>query len=227
MSNADNNVGAPASTPKLLGDPERRSERHKALASAEHMKGLTDLVTALNRGRAEIHVRGNLYKAVPNFDPWDGGIDAEILFLLEAPGPRALQTGFVSRDNPDETAKNFLMLNEEAKLPRVRTITWNIVPWFLGAHGRIRAANTIDIAAGITSLEDLVELLRKLRVVVLVGRKAQKARSQIIEIAKDKRVLELLECPHPSPQNINRRKVDKHKILQTLNEARGHIERPR
>ena len=189
------------------------------------MKGLTDLVESLNRERVGVHVRGNVHKAVPNFDPWDGGIGAEILFLLEAPGPRAVESGFVSRDNPDETAKNFLKLNEEAGLPRARTITWNIVPWFLGANGRIRAANTDDIAAGLASLADLLNLLQNLRMVVLLGRKAQRARAQIMEMLKDRNGDRLLECSHPSPQNINRHTKAKSEILHILKEARMRIER--
>jgi hypothetical protein len=78
---------------------------------------------------------------IPDFDPWDGGTAAEILFLLEAPGAKALFSGFISRNNPDETAKNFFELNAQAGIPRERTITWNIVPWYIGSGSRIRPAN--------------------------------------------------------------------------------------
>ena len=70
---------------------------------------------------------------IPQFDPLDGGIDAECLFLLEAPGPKAVNSGFVSRNNPDETAKNFFELNVGAGLERSKTITWNVVPWYVGS----------------------------------------------------------------------------------------------
>ena len=45
---------------------------------------------------------------VPDFDPFDGGVDARALFLLEKPGPltaasrpdvRRTGSGFISRDN--------------------------------------------------------------------------------------------------------------------------------
>lgn len=45
-------------------------------------------------------------KELPCFDPYDGGIHAKALFLLEAPGPKAVSSTFISRNNPDPTARN-------------------------------------------------------------------------------------------------------------------------
>ena len=42
---------------------------------------------------------------VPNFDPKDGGVNAKILFLLEKPGPETENSGLISQDNDDETAR--------------------------------------------------------------------------------------------------------------------------
>ncbi|MGE5199312.1 MAG: hypothetical protein ACM3H9_06705 [Rhodospirillaceae bacterium] len=99
---------------KTLGDPIVREQR---LASLEqlHVATLTAFVRTLWR-------ETGLESAIPCFDPADGGTDADILFLLEAPGPRAVQSGFVSRDNPDETAKNFLLPCHEARIDRRRTV---------------------------------------------------------------------------------------------------------
>src|SRR5262245_33198532 len=36
---------------------------------------------------------------VPNVDPNDGGVNAQVLILLETPGPKAVASRFVSRDN--------------------------------------------------------------------------------------------------------------------------------
>ena len=111
--------------PKLLGDLQACTDR-RAQLSESHIAPLTAFVEAL-REKVGSGV------AIPDFDPWDGGVDAEILYLLEAPGPRAVASGFVSRNNPDESAKNFFQLNGEAKIPRKRTVTWNVVPWYIGA----------------------------------------------------------------------------------------------
>ncbi|MGH7717468.1 MAG: hypothetical protein ACREON_01305 [Gemmatimonadaceae bacterium] len=67
---------------------------------------------------------------VPDFDPWDGGTDAEVLYLLEAPGGKAVESGFISRNNPDETARNFFELNRAAGIPRQRTV----IRIFLSPH---------------------------------------------------------------------------------------------
>ena len=102
-------------TPKLLADPAACAARSGQLHEP-HIAPLTAFVETL-RAQVGPHV------SIPNFDPWDGGIDAEILYLLEAPGPKAVLSGFISRNNPDETAKNFFELNAEAKVPRKRTVT--------------------------------------------------------------------------------------------------------
>src|SRR5438105_9981570 len=109
-----------ADKPKLLGALTARSARQAELREP-HIAPLTAFVDRL---RAEM---GSDYQ-IPYFDPWDGGTSAEVLYLLEAPGAKAVLSGFVSRNNPDQTAKNFFELNEQLGIPRKRTITWNIVP---------------------------------------------------------------------------------------------------
>ena len=48
-----------------------------------HVEPLADLVAAIRQAK------GPEYD-VPDFDPLDGGIAAEVLFLLEAVGPKAV-----------------------------------------------------------------------------------------------------------------------------------------
>jgi uracil-DNA glycosylase len=156
---------------------------------------------------------------IPYFDPWDGGIEAEILFLLEAPGAKAVRTGFVSRNNPDQTAKNFFQLNEEAGIPRKKTITWNAVPWYIGTGSRIRAATRSDLEAGFKPLPRLLDLLPNLRTVVFVGRKAARSRSLIEQVQSG---LNLFDCPHPSPLVVNRSPDNRKRILEALKEISTH-----
>ena len=130
--------------PKSLKDPRERAERISELR-APHIAPLADFVAQL---RQEVGAEA----AIPDFDPWDGGIDAEILFLLEAPGANAVKSGFISRNNNDQSAKNFHEISAEAGIPRTRTITWNIVPWYIGSGTKIRPANGGDIASGSLSL---------------------------------------------------------------------------
>ena len=154
---------------------------------------------------------------IPFFDPLDGGIGAECLFLLEAPGPRAVSSGFISRNNPDETAKNWFELNLAAGIDRRRTISWNIVPWYIGNSGRIRAATMTDIDRGLPYLRRLLALLPALRVVVLIGQKAGRARASIHSQAREGTILEM---PHPSPMFINRRPHHRDLVLERLQHVR-------
>ena len=69
----------------------------------------------------------------PYFDPESGGIRAQVLFLLESPGPKVSNTSFVSADNPDRTAENMSGLLQQAELSRDKILLWNIFPWQLSA----------------------------------------------------------------------------------------------
>ena len=195
--------------PKLLGDPEARAARLLQLQE-EHIAPLTAFVQSLR-------IEAGPEAAIPYFDPWDGGVAAEVLFLLEAPGPKAVSSSFISRNNPDETAKNFFELTVAAEIPRKKTIAWNAVPWYIGTGIKIRAATTSDLEAGLLPLPRLLELLPNLRVVVFVGKKAEKARKQVSNL---KPTLTLFTCPHPSPMFVNRLPGNREKILAVLREVR-------
>lgn len=95
--------------PKSLTDTSARKARRAALGQP-HIAPLAAFVTRLRQAAGHAD-------EVPDFDPFDGGVLAECLFLLEAPGGRAVGSGFVSRNNPDETAKNFFLLKRR-KDPR-------------------------------------------------------------------------------------------------------------
>ena len=162
-----------------------------------------------------------------------------------------VRSGFVSRNNPDETAKNWYELNEAAGIDRARTLLWNsrktdsvavsvgrefvngwgprpafallwnVVPWYIGKESRIRAANSGDIVKGLPYLRRLLELLPKLRVMVLVGRKAGRARVSIQEWAPQ---IEIFEIPHPSPSFVNRGKHHRQLVLQGLIEVKKRLD---
>jgi len=191
--------------PKLLGDPEARQARLSQLREP-HIAALTAFVEAL---RQEVGKDAH----IPYFDPWDGGVEAQVLLLLEAPGPQAVKSGVVSRNNPDETAKNFFEINVAAGLERKRTVVWNIVPWYIGTVTKIRAATPTDIKDGIPSLLRLLHLLPRLRTVVVIGRKAERAQSAIAGACPD---LQLLTCPHPSPLYVNHHPSHREKVRIAL-----------
>ena len=136
-------------------------------------------VSALTHYVREIREATGLGEQNPFSDPLDGGVDASCLYLLEASGAHARSSGFISRNNPDESAKNFFELNQEAGIPRAVTVIWNIVPWYIGPDEKIRPARHADLAAGLPHLQRVLELLPELRIVVFIGKKSTFAEKHI------------------------------------------------
>ncbi len=168
-----------------MRDPAFRQQR-RALLALPHMTPLAAYVARLRRPGVE----------VPDFDPLDGGTEAQVLFLLEKPGPQAApsrtaceDTGFISRDNGGETSKALRRFMLEAGLPRRGTVIWNVVPWWNGSI----AVTAAERAAGLGELSHALALLPRLHTAVLVGRTAARARPAL-------HGLRVLESAHPSPQ---------------------------
>ena len=180
-------------SPKSLRDPEVLAARLRAI-DLPHTKPLNDFVRTLRSQKGDEYF-------VPFFDPHDGGVDAEILFLLEAPGPRARDTGIVSRDNPDETAKNIFLLSQKAGLDRRRVGQWNVVPWYIGSKERLGIVKPMDVTMGMSTLGTLLSLLPALRTVVLIGTKAARANKLVLSARP---TISIVSMPHPSPMFVNR-----------------------
>lgn len=156
------------------------------------------LVTFVERARKSLNIEDD----IPMFDPCDGGVNARVLIFLEAPGRKALDSQFVSRNNPDRTAAKINQLLNAARINRKDTIIWNIVPWYIGqddTRKRIRAANVADIAQALPFNKELLKLLTNLEVIVLMGKNAQLAKADIRSITNA-----LIFCTaHPSPRVVN------------------------
>lgn len=174
--------------PRTMRRSTVRGQRRELLKEP-HVRPLTVFTEAL---RSETGLE------VPDFDPLDGGAEAEVLFLFEKPGPmtaadgsgRRVGSGFISRDNDDPTAEATFNFMRQAGIDRKRTITWNMVPGWNGT----RKITNAELASGLDSLSDLIALLPRLRVVVLVGRKAARARRYLEE-----RGMPVIVSDHPSP----------------------------
>jgi len=162
----------------------------RALLDLPHVRPLTAMVKEL---RAEL--RGH----VPDFDPLDGGVEAQLLFLFEKPGPMTdpersgkAGSGFVSRDNDDATAANIFHFMSTAGIARDQTLLWNAIPWW---NGTITASNQ-EWKDGLSRLRSMIALLPNLRSVVLAGKKAAGARG-FLEAGG----MKVWESAHPSPRN--------------------------
>jgi uracil-DNA glycosylase len=199
--------------PKILGEAEALDER---LSQVDEVH-----VAPLNEFVRQLRERLGTQAAIPYFDPWDGGVDANVLFLLEAPGPKAKNSQFVSMNNPDETAKNFFEISHEAGINRKNIVTWNAVPWYIGTGKKIRPANSADIANGSESIAELLALLPRLKAIVLVGLKAQRVEQRIRSIEPH---LQLFHSPHPSPMFVNRKPENRGLLLQYWLKVQAYLE---
>lgn len=156
-----------------------------------------NFVDLVNKIRAE---RG-LTSEVPGFDPKNGNEGAKYLFLLEAPGPKAKETGKISIRNPDPSARNLEAQLKAAGISDDEIALWNVVPWYLGdnAGTSIRAASASDVREGIEYLSPLVEAMPNLRCIVLVGGAARQAHMFL----SSKTTARIVTCHHTSARVTN------------------------
>jgi hypothetical protein len=174
--------------PKTLCNPEERARR-QALLGENHVAPLVAYGAQLARRTG---------KSVPAVDPLDGGVNARLLILLETPGPRVLGTGFVSRDNPSGTSANMFRFLTNAGIARADTVIWNIVPWLIQTLGeRNRNPSRLEVTEGLAHLPDFLDLLPRLELAVLAGRKAEAALGLL-----EAREIPCLTMPHPSPTYV-------------------------
>ena len=149
----------------------------------------------------EIRQEQGLTTQVPGFDEQNGNELARFLFVLEAPGPKAVETGVVSTDNPDPTARNLGLQLKKAGVPRADIAIWNTIPWYIGndERTRIRTPLADDLNLGIGYLIRLLPLLANLKCIVLVGGAARKAHVALSSATRAR----ILSCHHTSARAMN------------------------
>lgn len=156
-----------------------------------------------------IRIEKNLNREVPGFDPKNGNEQAKYLLLLEAPGPKAIQTGQISFDNPDPSARNLQKQLAAAGITREEIAIWNVVPWYIGneAGTSIRGANGDDVHTGIEYLTLLISAMPNLRCIVLVGGAARRTHIFLSHFTTAR----IVSCHHPSAKVINANNPEKDK----------------
>lgn len=199
-----------------LRDPETRAER-LSLIDRPHVAPLNGLV----RQMREATGAGCL---IPWFDPRDAGTGARVLFLFAAPGHGAVESGFVSRDNPDSSATSMRLLCEEAGLDRAHTLLWNVVPWHVGTPKtkRTRRAGAQDLRDGVPWLIEVLSLCPALLAVVPFGRKAHRgwdlARSRIANGVPPP--MARFPTWHTSPASLGAHSKRRDEVIETLSAVR-------
>jgi hypothetical protein len=234
--------------PHRYGRASRRAlhsqHRQKLLPNGDRLKGMQDRprslreravlderlaqldephVEPLNKWVRQLRTRLGDQAIVPWFDPADAGIAASILWLLEAPGPKATRerggSGIISCNNNDATAENAWRTRTEAGVTRDLVVHWNVIPYYLGDSAKIRAWDTTDLTAAGPLLRELLSFMPKVRCVILGGGAAQTAwRNHGASLAG-----QIIECPHPSPTNINTRPAARTRIVEAWRQAKAAV----
>jgi hypothetical protein len=155
---------------------------------------------------------------VLNVDPNDGGVNARVLFLLDTPGPRAVGSRYVSRDNPDPTAKNMGRSWDIACFDRSDAVLWNVVPYCVSTVDRNGKTTVAQVCASVPDTQAFVDQLRRLAVVVFCGRKAQRA----IGLLRLPVHVQVLKTWHTGDQAYNR-PAYRADIHETFKQARRLI----
>lgn len=166
-----------------------------------HMAPLTEFVRSL---RALGH-------SVPDFDPKDGGINARVAFLSESPGPTAVASQFISRDNSDPSARNISRLLNESGLRREDVVLWNVVPYCVSTIERNRNATPRQIFEAWPYTKYFINILPRLECIVLCGRRAQTLSRRHLLV--DSPSLRIFETYHSGAQSYNHQ------------EKRGHMQK--
>lgn len=162
--------------PKSLAEFRVHEERVSML-NEPHVKPLGDYVNWLKR---ELGTRIE----VPYFDPMDGGINARVLLVLETPGPAAVETNFVSRNNDDKTAPNLFKALAIEGFSRGSTALWNVAPWNISKIGKNENARISDVRRGTPYLIKLLSLFPSLTTIVLCGNMAKLAGNDIRKLGR-------------------------------------------
>jgi uracil-DNA glycosylase len=116
-----------------------------------------------------------------------------MLFLFGKPGPMTDPeggSGFISRNN-DATTEAAFRFMQQAGIARKETVLWNVIP---GWNKTIRIKKG-ELKQGRLALNALFTLLPRLRVMVLVGRKAAQVKANMEE-----RGFRVFVSHHPSPK---------------------------
>lgn len=199
-----------------------RSMRSAEVRAARRAMLTLPHISPLTQFAADLRVRHGV--EVPDFDPADGGIRARILFLKEKPGPMtsSLRTdqktgsGFISRDNDDDTAQATFDFMKAAGIRREDTLMWNVVP---GWNGTIKI-KAKELREGVAEVRNLLALLPLVEVVVLVGRKAARAEPLLSGTG-----VTIFHSFHPSRRVRNRWKDRWESIPRIWAEAAGTLEK--
>lgn len=163
----------------------------RAELSAPHVQELTKWVETVRERLDPCHAQ-----TVCDFDPAGGGVTARVMYLAQDPSSTASETGFISPDNNDATARATTEACAEAGLGPHERIHWNVYPWWLNAPCVVRVPETSELASRL--LLELFEKLPEVVSVVLIGGEAERAWDRLVRLSPMRQNLRVWPGPHPS-----------------------------
>ncbi|MFV3116702.1 hypothetical protein [Gordonia amicalis] len=174
-------------------------------------------------------VRDETDESIPYLDPDAASDGVRILMLFQDPsGAAEGESGFISKHNNDQTARNYYEATTLAGVPYEATLNWNVVPWWSTKNPRF-PGRTVEKEAPRAApyLAHFIRLLGEPPcVLVLSGDKAQRSWDRIAWTVRDVLPddMPILRCAHPGPlvyPRVNKRSGKKYKdeIVDTFREA--------
>ena len=159
-----------------------------------------------------------------------GGVNARLLSVLRDPGPKTQRanggSGFLCMENDDATAEAIGKLFADAGIDAGDIVPWNAYPWYIN-----RAPKAAELEDGVAPLSRIIDLLPKLRVVMLHGGSAHDGWSRLTrqypQIVADRELL-VIKTYHPSRQAFwhpepLEREARKKKLREAFQEAAQYL----
>ena len=138
---------------------------------------------------------------VPYVAPIYGGINASLLSVMRDPGPMTqtkVGSGFLSMENDDQTAETFCRYLSDTSINTSEIVPWNAYPRYIN-----RKPLASELNEGAQPLFELIELLPRLRIVMLHGGSAKDGWRRLTKRFPDlvqERRLYVIETYHTSRQ---------------------------
>jgi hypothetical protein len=168
--------------------------------------------------------------SVPYVAPMYGGVNARLLSVLRDPGPKTQRanggSGFLCMENDDASAEAISELFAKVEIDASDIVPWNVYPWYIN-----RAPRAAELEAGVAPLSRIIDLLPKLRVVMLHGGSAHDGWSRLTrqhpKIVAE-RELHVIKTYHTSRQAFwhpdrSVREARKKKLREAFQEAAQHL----
>lgn len=135
-------------------------------------------VEPLNRFIDELRKEMDDY-SVPYIPPMYGGVKARLLSVLRDPGPMTQESGrgsgFIGMENDDPTAEALCQYFDVARIPAKEIVPWNAYPWYINC-----LPTTDQLREGTAPLKNIIDLMPKLKVVMLHGGVAHRAWRRLV-----------------------------------------------